>query len=78
VSAQFIIRYRGVAIRLVSENPRRAYEFVSDSEATQFLSESDAWLCASQNNMRPDWLEVESLGSKPQSQKAALKLEAQS
>jgi len=69
VSAQFIIRYRGVAVRFCEPGARRMYEFTSDSEATQFFSEADAYLCAKQNNMLMEWVEVCPL-SKVQSPKS--------
>lgn len=63
MSAHFILRYRGTAVRIVPRAGHTDFELVADERATPFISEADALTAAVRFRLDPDFCEVKPAGT---------------
>ena len=54
MSAQFIVQFRGQPVRFTHRTAKRIWEVVPRSMASVFISEPDAWLAATQHELKPE------------------------
>jgi len=78
MSATFILEYAGMPVRTSTDGCQRPiHTLVTERQATQFISEADAWLAVLHCNLTPKLCRVVNLSLRDQSAAAQRSLPTQ-